>query len=98
RDRTVTGVQTCALPISEERGKQHPLRHVRVQRAAAFQEARQPVRQAISLLRTDQRRRLSEGGDRHNAVLELRGGGDRPAASRGRSEERRVGKVGSGGW
>src|SRR5207248_8701394 len=89
RDRTVTGVQTCALPILLERVdlEVHALEHLA--RAEGIADADEPQRGG--------RRRghlsvLVEGFSRSSGetVPALA----RPAASAARSEERRVGRAG----
>src|SRR5262249_57222115 len=95
RDWSVTGVQTCALPISDP--------HARIGRADVEDLGRIELQTWLLVQqRTDDRAR-HHGADR-GAVL----GGDSADVDAGagrsgtrhvlRSEERRVGKEGRGGW
>src|SRR5207245_7826239 len=78
RDATVTGVQTCALPISHRTRQQR-----RVWRPAATPDHRAPARRSA-------RRRPAARQLRRQGHADRQGGRRR----RGRSEERRVGKEG----
>src|SRR5438067_6623294 len=83
RDRNVTGVQTCALPISETR---RVGRVVGRSRHVGFRQAGCPVR-------SSECRQVGSRGDggEVGGALCLVGGG-------ARSEERRVGRGGGAGW
>src|SRR5207248_6993479 len=85
RDRTVTGVQTCALPICEEDRKPRPDRHPgRVGEEALRRiEHRAPGRRG---------RLLAEAEERKRGLRDNRG------RNRKRSEERRVGKECRSRW
>src|SRR5207237_7199902 len=86
RDSSVTGVQTCALPISERVHRQD------VPGDAQQPESgqRDPVPGEREIALEDRERRQDGGRDRE----------DRPDGRFQRSEERRVGKGGrqGGGW
>src|SRR5207249_6788459 len=89
RDRNVTGVQTCALPIF----RQHPARRGRRQAALGGPGAARPAELAAPPAvrgRPSETRRLLRTSRRAC-------GGPRRRRGSGRSEERRVGKVGGGG-
>ena len=86
RRRSGAGAQSSG---AEDRGKQQPLRHHGVQRPAPLEEARQPLRDPVALLRSNQRRRLPERGNGDHAVLELRSRRDGPAAARRRRRRQR---------
>src|SRR5699024_12173639 len=84
RDRNVTGVQTCALPISAVRYR--PC-HFPTLLSTAASPARRPVDSVVS---------MSSGA---NNGEWFPSGGSSPPNSAGRSEERRVGKECRwGGW
>src|SRR5207248_7589048 len=81
RDRTVTGVQTCALPISDRRGRRVPRERSESVRAALVISERDNVATALEALEAGQRLDLA------GTTLMVQS-----PVPRGRSEERRVGK------
>src|SRR5437868_13149750 len=84
RDRNVTGVQTCALPILRRDERAWPLLL-----RGALRHPRRPAH----------RRRGRDPVARHAAVVQRQGRAHRLLVDRGvRSEERRVGKGGRSGW
>src|SRR5207248_8058911 len=86
RDRTVTGVQTCALPIWDPAGevarRALPGHHVQATAAVGQHDVRLAV--AVEIGRGDRRRVVRRGYAAGTVVR--------------RSEERRVGKEWRGGW
>src|SRR5207249_7705141 len=96
RDRNVTGVQTCALPICRD-GSLRAMSEISEQEfraeAAAFLEANAERRRDVKL-------GWGEGSDRVNLLAEKTPEEERAevAAAKQRSEERRVGKEGREGW
>src|SRR5688572_33320031 len=84
RDLTVTGVQTCALPISHQLAVQQ-----RAQRGVACTELRELDRRVVQVLRE---RRPAE----REQPLQLRV--EPIEVERARSEERRVGKECRSRW
>src|SRR5207249_8369915 len=89
RDRNVTGVQTCALPIYLGRPPHFPVEHHERSRALGVERA------AVQQVR--------QGPDRREAVVERvqhvrRTFVEHHVLHFGRSEERRVGKGGRSGW
>src|SRR5207249_9260591 len=86
RDRNVTGVQTCALPIYRARIVKHQARQARPRRELPCSQ------QGFTTQELD---RLVHAHRKTQSRLEWRHlGGD----VGGRSEERRVGKEGRWGW
>src|SRR5207245_4445511 len=86
RDATVTGVQTCALPISSRRAS----RVARSRQAARHgPDAGDAPRLALRLA---QPRPLRRGGRELRGADAERPGGPAPRPGPGRSEERRVGE------
>src|SRR5207249_7668311 len=86
RDRNVTGVQTCALPISDRRGEAHQ---------SGSPGRRRPRRVHLGGARPAARRAAYRGGGSERDELR----GDERDGNGPRSEERRVGKEGgSRGW
>src|SRR5699024_11866777 len=91
RDRNVTGVQTCALPIScspSSAGSRSPMR--------VFEDRLRPA----LVLGRDRclLDRASRMGERDPAELGEHAGAAPGRVLGGRSEERRVGQGGGGGW
>src|SRR5207253_6607067 len=94
----VTGVQTCALPI-------YPTVNYIRSSSSTFAKLRHPDRRVVGRLRPNKRLKLAGPAFRGGVRLcandlvpqggELAPTGVRPAA---RSEERREGKRGGGGW
>src|SRR5256885_9940455 len=82
RDYKVTGVQTCALPISRSRGREHGLALDRVRGLSA---RRAP-------------RRVGHLGGRGDGALPQPGGPAVRGGRHARSEERRVGKECRSRW
>src|SRR5207249_6501733 len=88
RDRNVTGVQTCALPISQRlEGGVPDGQEVRVAHVADHRRSDDDVAQR--LISADAARRAPGGG-----VRDLPPAVSAEDRARGRSEERRVGKEG----
>src|SRR5207248_5177864 len=97
RDRTVTGVQTCALPISEEGGIRFADRLSMVTRMPPSSAAQPRKKRANG----PKRSRRTKRRDRSTRKTPRFGRGSAAFAARRtpRSEERRVGKEGGGrGW
>src|SRR5207245_8161846 len=95
RDATVTGVQTCALPISfGQRAALEPLDELKDDLAAVQNRNRQQVQKAER--QRDEHQETHERGDPGlGGVSREFGDGERTAQ---RSEERRVGKEWKCGW
>src|SRR5207248_7267999 len=92
RDRTVTGVQTCALPIYVESPSRARARGCRAGRVATLPAARECAASHTPRVRA---RRAARS---NFAPLARRGRASRwRGAAPARSEERRVGKVGGYG-
>src|SRR5207248_7194927 len=87
RDRTVTGVQTCALPICSTVPSVHPPRQVLVQAVTQLVGQGHHVTQLVGVVHQD------VGVDRGDgAAAEGPAALARPQLGVDRSEERRVGK------
>src|SRR5205807_6477752 len=94
-DYKVTGVQTCALPISRELRAGPPLEPRRGGDPQPPLPARRRLRLLSGVVRAPARPRAARRRGSVGACVRRRAGGSRPRrAAPGRSEERRVGK----GW
>src|SRR5205807_4357687 len=93
RDYKVTGVQTCALPISQEVGRRAQATSTRERVRAILDE--HEIEQALARARHEHERcRKRDGGLEMHRVTR----GKRVEQQRVRSEERRVGKGGRARW
>src|SRR5207245_3247208 len=94
RDATVTGVQTCALPIWFVRNRRSRFRSHRAS------DERWRIRTSVRRHRSTGHRGLRDPGVTQWSAADLGGGGPIVATATllTRSEERRVGKEGSCRW
>src|SRR5699024_11602567 len=93
RDRNVTGVQTCALPILANRNRPPPARQL-TRSSPISNRLRRALLTPSKARRSVRRRRRAPASARRSAARR------RPAAAsrRWRSEERRVGKARTSRW
>src|SRR5207248_8067547 len=90
RDRTVTGVQTCALPIYDRRTQPHPRAWRQIVRAEIEIDVQLIPRERPAIWRL----RHERNGTRvHHVQLHIPMSGTAAAPGTSRSEERRVGKA-----
>src|SRR5206468_5473895 len=88
RDLIVTGVQTCALPISELLGREEGV-GIRAEAEEGDVAEIEQSRPADDDVQPDREQRVDQRVDADAEVVAVRG---RAAEDGGRSEERRVGK------